>query len=375
MLFPGDVQGKHGEDSDAKAITPVDPRDLLGPPSRVAMERSQLPSYHVSPATPPVGVTADFDESSKRRKSYAGSSVVSSVTAVLEQDAKEGSGRHNKNPGLSVFKASSSSSQSVNSQARRKSYVTQPLTGQVPEKSRKQSTIFRPPSLQSKSKHVENQTLPLAEAITKRTNLSDKEPLVFEEPVRIGGTERTVVGSYSNRSSPDCVSSAKMTMTSQRSGSSVSEGDSLFVPGRWRQRWCIDEVGRDPGQIRCIKDLCMLRSGSIVATEPKNTRLQIFAKNGKSLAVLGPDSDDLRSARSFGNPLALRKMQPTGVAETVVDNLVAVTDLNRVLYVEATPDGVLHGEVILKGKTDLRGIATTWSSKIIVTEVNIRAAR
>jgi len=70
----------------------------------------------------------------------------------------------------------------------------------------------------------------------------------------------------------------------------------------WSLRWQIDSVGKEPGQIRCAKDVCITRGdGNFVAvTDSLNARVQMFSVNsGRLLAVLGVDSSDSRTSKSF----------------------------------------------------------------------------
>jgi len=153
----------------------------------------------------------------------------------------------------------------------------------------------------------------------------------------------------------------------------TSLGSSGYVGGTeaWSRRWCIDKCGRQPGQIKCVRDACFLRNGHIAVAESKNSRVQIFSNTGKSLVCMGESSENTHIAQSFRSPVRYRKMEPTGLCElSSIDNILVVTDLNRILYIDASSHGGLQNEVIMKGKTHLHGIANTQAGKLIICEVH-----
>ena len=167
------------------------------------------------------------------------------------------------------------------------------------------------------------------------------------------------------------------TMTSV-SGMSVScgsdgGGSGSGSDGSWAMTWCVSKTGRQPGQIKCVRDVLFMSDGNLAVTEEKNARVQIFsAQNGRSLAILGADSENSRTARSFHNPMSFRKMQPTGIGDARQNQLLIVTDLNRILYMDASVNGELGAELVLKDKTHLHGVAATADSqRIILSDVSL----
>jgi len=142
----------------------------------------------------------------------------------------------------------------------------------------------------------------------------------------------------------------------------------------WSLRWQIDSIGKEPGQIRCAKDVCITRGdGNFVAvTDSLNARVQMFSVNsGRLLAVLGVDSSDSRTSKSFSR-YSQRRMKPVGVCETADSSLLVVTDQNRLLYIDTSSlHGQLQAELILTDKQHLSGVAVTRSNKLIVTETGI----
>lgn len=139
----------------------------------------------------------------------------------------------------------------------------------------------------------------------------------------------------------------------------------------WSERWVVDRAGRQPGQIRGVRDVCFVNGAkSVVAvTESRNSRIQIFSTSGKSLAVLGADSDNDRTAASFSNPVSFRKMEPTGICESKVESILAVTDHSRLVYIDASDSGRLLTEITIDNRNCLHGIASTPDDKLIITEV------
>jgi len=141
----------------------------------------------------------------------------------------------------------------------------------------------------------------------------------------------------------------------------------------WSVRWSIDKVGRAPGQLRGPRGVCISRnSGNVIVADSKNARIQVFSgSSGKLISVLGADSLDQRIATTFYD-VSQRKMEPGGLCESIDGSLLVVTDLNRVLYIDAeTKHGGLQGVLTVPGKTHLSGVAITQSNKLILSEVSV----
>src|SRR6218665_299468 len=280
--------------------------------------------------------------------------------------------------------------QMVMSSNRRQSVVQQPSASQVslPEKFRKHSMARAPllaqlqmmetiPSGNSTSKRVSvseaprkssDSGLPSASYQVRKRNKAEVE----EYYSRI----RTISKFHKSHSSGSLASYAS-TLSSVSSSFSISSevANGMDIPGgpEWTQRWVIDKVGRLPGQIKCASDICFMRSsGNIAIAEFKNARIQIFSASGKSVACLGPESDNDPTAASFTNPLNFRRIAPTGICETNICNLLAVTDHSRLLYIDASANGMLEAEVIINSRNSLRGVAFTQNNKLILTEVRLR---
>lgn len=74
FLFPGDVQGRHEDDSEVQILTPPDRRDFLGPPHRAPIARRPSPGYQAPPISTQMLVSADSNGTPKGRMlSIAGS--------------------------------------------------------------------------------------------------------------------------------------------------------------------------------------------------------------------------------------------------------------------------------------------------------------
>lgn len=346
----------------------------LGPPDRRAAGQAAAQPRRESVAAPLVIVSADSRSAARRRGSLF--NIIDPGTSLTEARTDHRPSINGPPPPLVLQRAAGGDN------PRRPSCVIQQDAVQVPGKQRKKSAAaFRPPIFSSVEVSIDDdkKIAPLAEEIEKRLSGTKDQPadalLLFGDSKSLpGGDANPAVTAFSipaavlSSSSGGNNRNRKLTTTSEYSVISTDSAH-RHSNGTWRLRWSIDKVGRQAGQIRCVKDLCLLRGGNVVATESRNGRLQLFSKAGKSLTVLGPESESGRTVRSFGNHPSLRKMQPTGVTETGIDNLVAVTDLNRILYVGAAPDGELETEVILKGKTMLHGITTDQNSKLIISEV------
>lgn len=274
--------------------------------------------------------------------------------------------------------------------SKRHSVVQQPSVAQVsiPDKFRRTSVARGP--LLAQLQHLDAIPIDVDPTGTgkHRSSSAPEETLrrLSVAPVGVGGAQqqrklsKAEVEEYYSR-----IKTVSKFQKSQSSGSlmstisSVSSGFSIassFAGGsdaggpEWSQRWIIDKTGRHPGQIRWIRDVCFFRNGEFIAvTECKNSRIQVFSMTGKSLGTLGADSDNDRTASSFANPGSARKMEPTGICESRIYSVLAVTDHNRVLYVDASATGQLVKEVIVPNRYGLHGIAAAKDDKFIITEV------
>lgn len=271
---------------------------------------------------------------------------------------------------------------------RRPSVVQQPSASQVslPEKFRKHS-IARAPLL---AQLQMMETIPAATSAGKRASVSDGTRKTSDSGLPAGNNVRKrnkaeveeyhsrirTINQFQKSQSSGSLASYASTISSVSSSFSISSevanGMDIPIGLEWSQRWVIDTVGRAPGQIKCASDVCFLRStGNIAIAEFKNARIQIFSSSGKSLACLGPESENDRTAASFTNPLNFRRIAPTGICETNINNLLAVTDHSRLLYVDASATGQLEAEVIISNRNSLRGVAFTQNNKLILTEVRM----
>ena len=98
--------------------------------------------------------------------------------------------------------------------------------------------------------------------------------------------------------------------------------------------------------------------------------VQVFSSSsGKLLSLLGVDSTDQRTAMSF-QQMSRRRMEPTGVSEMREESLLVVTDLNRLLYIDAVSHhGLLQAELCIDGKSSLSAVAVTNDNKLVLSEV------
>ena len=123
----------------------------------------------------------------------------------------------------------------------------------------------------------------------------------------------------------------------------------------WKEFWTNSSTGSNQNQIKTIRDMCFTSKGFLAVTEEKNARVQIFNHSGKSLKILKGGSN-------------LRRMQPGGICQSPNLELLAVTDLNRIVYLDPAQDQWEFG-VSIKDMTDLAAIATTRDGKILLTDV------
>ena len=249
---------------------------------------------------------------------------------------------------------------------------------QVPVKSSKQSDTKTPLLLQGRGST--NRPSPLADL--EGASRGHKRSLTFQrrsktEMEKYHSMLKSSIGKFRKCGSSGSLTSGASTVSSMSSFYSMcsdftrseSSAASIGGSGEWSMRWCLDKPGKHPGQVKCVKGMCFLRNGNLVVAEAKNSRIQLFSSTGKSLAILGPESEYPKTALSFQNPTSFRRMQPTGICETMIDNIVAVTDLNRLLYIEATTQGGLEVELPIKDKTCLQGVAVTQNKTLILSEV------
>lgn len=129
-----------------------------------------------------------------------------------------------------------------------------------------------------------------------------------------------------------------------------------------RELWRIQSAGEAKGEIRAIRGMCFTASGQLAVTEEKNSRVQIFnASDGRSLRVL--------KETSF-----IRRMQPAGICLIPGKPILAVADLNRVVFLDHEYNGQWSTEVIVKNKTNLTGVAAINRGALVLTDNGIKSS-
>lgn len=147
------------------------------------------------------------------------------------------------------------------------------------------------------------------------------------------------------------------------------QAGSLYGGGVWREKWRAEKAGDGAGEIRCIRGMCFTDSGELAVSEEKNSRVQIFnSVDGRSLKILKTEGQ----GQGQGSSVVGRRMQPAGIALMPQRGLLAVADLNRVVFFDPSYNGHWNTEAHLKNKTNLHGMAVNARGNLILTDVGTK---
>lgn len=177
--------------------------------------------------------------------------------------------------------------------------------------------------------------------------------------------EKSFRASYRQKFEPTGISSlvslTPLMSLGPPAASSATSNEYLPLGGtELREMWRVHAAGEAQGEIRAIRGMCFTSSGQLAITEEKNSRVQIFNVNdGQSLRVLRETS-------------SIRRMQPAGLCQIPDKPLLAVADLNRVVFLDHDFKGQWSTEVIVKNKTNLTGVAAIDGGTLVLTDVGIK---
>ena len=154
---------------------------------------------------------------------------------------------------------------------------------------------------------------------------------------------------------------------------SSSEGGEPNVPV-FDLKWKVTTSGAGMGELRKPVDTCILPNDEIAITEPKNSRVQIFNRTGKPVAIIGKDkeSEDKKSEDKRSEDKRSDLLTPTCMDLNYTKKMLFVSDSNQIHCI----DLLTHESVAnfpLYDKVDIHGLCSDKNGDLIITNLGPKA--